>query len=195
VKKQLGIEGAWLYTPEIRADTRGSFTEVFAASDVPGMRVAQAACSISYSGVIRGIHVSDVPPGRAKYVTCPDGKIMDVAVDLRTGSPTFGQWEGAELTSSNQQAMYLAPGLGHAFMVLSQRAVVMYLHSTAHDPATDQAISALDLALGIRWPLGLGQVPVMSDRDMAAPTLARALEAGLLPSYKDCQALETSHAV
>jgi dTDP-4-dehydrorhamnose 3,5-epimerase len=190
--RPLSIAGARLHSPAWNYDRRGSFTELFRASDVPGMTVAQMSCSISERGVIRGIHVSDVPPGRAKYVLCADGKIMDVVVDLRTGSPTFGQWEAIHLNSSAWQAVYLAPGLGHAFMALTRRAVMVYLHSTAYDPAADRAVNPLDTELRIEWPLERGQIPVLSDRDLAAPSLAQAREQGWLPSYESCLALETA---
>lgn len=192
-KEALGIEGAVLYTPDFQFDQRGCFVELFVASAVPGMTVAQMSCSISSRGVIRGIHVSDVPPGRAKYVLCADGKIMDVVVDLRVGSPTFGQWEAVHLNSSSWQAVYLAPGLGHAFMALSHRAVVMYLQSTEYDPAAERAVHPLDTDLRIEWPLEHHQKPVLSHRDLLAPSLAQALAAGLLPSYEACRALEAGH--
>lgn len=192
-KTPLSIPGAWLHTPEPHPDRRGLFIELFRASGA-SMRVAQVSCSISERGVIRGIHVSDVPPGQAKYVMCTHGQILDVIVDLRTGSPTFGQWEGVTLDSSRLQAVELAAGLGHAFMALNHEATVLYLHSTEYDPATDRAVNPLDTELRIEWPLERGQTPVLSGRDLAAPSLRDALGAGWMPSYANCQTLEAGHA-
>lgn len=186
MRKPLSIDGAWTFTPEFHHDNRGCFAEWFQAE---GLSMAQGACSISARGVIRGIHVSDVPPGRAKYVLCADGALLDVVVDLRIGSPTFGRWEAVELTSSTWQAVYLAEGLGHAFMALSPRAVMLYLHSTPYDPAGDRAVHAFDPDLGIRWPQIPAGEPCLSARDRAAPSLKEALRDGLLPSYTACEAL------
>ena len=99
----LDIDGAWVYTPRIHADGRGSFLEWFQGGDFQSrtgyrLEVAQANCSVSRRGVIRGIHFADVPPGQAKYVTCVSGTVIDVVVDLRAGSPSFGRWAAVSVT-------------------------------------------------------------------------------------------------
>jgi dTDP-4-dehydrorhamnose 3,5-epimerase len=187
----LTIEGAWAYTPAIRCDTRGSFFELFRGGEflaALGYRldVAQANCSVSRRGVIRGIHFADVPPGQAKYVSCLSGAILDVVVDLRTGSPGYGRWEAVRLDDENRRSLFISEGLGHGFTALSETATVVYLCSTPYAPGREHGVQPLDPAMGIAWPDG-GE-PVLSDKDAAAPSLAEARAAGLLPSYRDCQA-------
>lgn len=189
--RPLSISGTWLVTPHVYADDRGCFLEWFRAEEVArdlGYQpdIAQANCSVSRRGVIRGIHFADVPPGQAKYVTCVSGTILDVAVDLRVGSPTFGRWEAVQLDHADRHALYLAEGLGHAFMALSDQATVTYLCSTAYSPAREHGIHPLDPVIGITWP---GDVEVvLSEKDAVAPGLNEALYRGLLPRYGACAA-------
>jgi len=189
--KALDVDGAWLFTPQIHGDRRGSFLEWFREAEFREdvghrMDLAQANCSVSGRGVVRGIHFSDVPPGQAKYVTCASGAIMDVAVDLRVGSPGFGRWQAVRLDDENRHALYLGEGLGHGFVALSDQATVLYLCSTPYAPAREHGVHPLDPAIGIAWPSEME--PVLSDKDAAAPTLAEAQTAGLLPDYAECQA-------
>lgn len=185
----LKIDGAWAFTPRIHADGRGSFLEWFTQAEFGAdlghrLDLAQANCSVSRRGVIRGIHFSDVPPGQAKYVTCASGAIMDVVVDIRVGSPGFGRWDAVRLDDQNRRALYLGEGLGHAFAVLSDQATVLYLCSTPYAPGREHAVNPLDPAIGIAWPAG--SEPVLSEKDAAAPSLAGAQAAGLLPDYSQC---------
>lgn len=185
----LGIPGAWLFTPRINRDGRGSFLELFRGGELSGdvghaLEVAQANCSVSRRGVIRGIHFADVPPGQAKYVTCVSGEILDVVVDLRIGSPSLGHWEAVKLNDETRRAVYLSEGLGHAFMALNDRATVVYLSSTPYAPGREHGVHPLDPAIGIAWPAGVAAV--LSDKDAAAPTMAEAERAGLLPDYQAC---------
>ena len=187
----LGIEGAWVFTPQIYRDERGAFLECFRGAEVTDdlghvMNVAQANCSVSRRGVIRGIHFADVPPGQAKYVTCVSGAILDAVVDLRVGSPTFARWRAVKLDDEGRLALYLAEGLGHAFMALTEQATVTYLCSTPYDPAREHGVHPLDPAIGIDWTAG--QEPVLSPKDDAAPSLDEARRAGLLPGYAECRA-------
>jgi dTDP-4-dehydrorhamnose 3,5-epimerase len=183
---QLSIEGSWLFTPRVHADPRGAFLEAFKAAELPHpLGVAQVNCSVSRAGVLRGVHFADVPPGQAKYVTCVSGSVLDVVVDLRAGSPTFGRWESAVLDDETRRAMLVAEGLGHAFMALSEQATVVYLCSATYNPAGEHGVNPLDPDLGIEWPAGLE--PVLSEQDAAAPSLAEALAAGLLPDYGACR--------
>jgi len=189
--KPLDVDGAWLFTPQIHGDRRGSFLEWFRAAEFSAdvghsMDLAQANCSVSARGVVRGIHFSDVPPGQAKYVTCASGAIIDVVVDLRVGSPGFGRWQAVRLDDENRHALYLGEGLGHAFVALSDQATVLYLCSTPYAPAREHGVHPLDPAIGITWPDDLD--PVLSDKDAAAPSLAQAEADGLLPAYSECQA-------
>jgi dTDP-4-dehydrorhamnose 3,5-epimerase len=187
----LDVEGAWLFTPRIHSDRRGSFLEWFqnaAVLAVSGrsLEVAQANCSVSMRGAVRGIHFSDVPPGQAKYVTCVNGAILDVIVDLRVGSPGYGRWAAVPLDAETRSAVFVEEGLGHAFVTLSHQATVVYLCSTPYAPAREHGVHPLDPGIGIAWP---GEVPaILSEKDAAAPSLAEAEAAGLLPAYADCRA-------
>jgi dTDP-4-dehydrorhamnose 3,5-epimerase len=187
----LGIEGAWVYTPQVHEDDRGSFTEAFRGAEFAAdlgyrLEVAQSNCSVSRRGVIRGVHYADVPPGQAKYVTCVAGAGLDVIVDIRVGSPTFGKWEAVQLDGTSRRAVFLSEGLGHAFMALSDQTALLYLCSTPYAPGREHGVHPLDPDLGIGWPLDeLSGPPVLSDKDAAAPALEQALQAGQLPRYED----------
>lgn len=190
----LGIEGAWAYTPQVHQDDRGSFAEAFRGAEFAAalgyrLAVSQVNCSVSRRGVIRGIHYSDVPPGQAKYVTCAAGAILDVVVDLRVGSASFGKWEAIQLDDLTRRAVFLSEGLGHAFMALTHQATVVYLCSTPYAPGREHGVHPLDPELGIAWPLDEADgAPVLSAKDAAAPTVEEALRAGQLPRYDDCAA-------
>ena len=185
----LGIDGAWSFTPRIHTDDRGSFLEWFRASELAAsvgyqLDIAQANCSVSRRGVLRGVHYADVPPGQAKYVTCARGAILDVAVDLRVGSPTFARWEAVRLDDENRRAVLLAEGLGHAFMALADQSTAMYLCSTPYAPGREHGVHPLDPDIGISWPTDLQLV--LSEKDAAAPSLEKARAGGLLPDYAVC---------
>lgn len=186
----LEIEGAWVFTPRRHADDRGYFCEWLRGDELLSrlghpFSVAQANLSVSRRGVVRGVHYADVPPGQAKYVTCAAGAVLDVVVDVRTGSPTFGRWSAVRLDDVRRCGLYLTEGLGHAFVSLTDGATVSYLCSTPYNPAAEHAVSALDPDLGLPWPAEL--TVSQSPRDEAAPTLARALADGALPSWEACQ--------
>jgi dTDP-4-dehydrorhamnose 3,5-epimerase len=187
----LDVDGAWVFTPRIYRDDRGSFLEWFRDAELsPGLghhvTTEQANCSVSRRGVLRGIHFADVPPGQAKYVTCVSGAILDVVVDLRVGSPGYGRWAAVPLDDQTRRAVFVSEGLGHAFVALSDEATVVYLCSTPYAPALEHGVHPLDPAIGIDWPEGLEIV--LSDKDAAAPSLAEARAADLLPQYQDCLA-------
>jgi dTDP-4-dehydrorhamnose 3,5-epimerase len=120
-----------------------------------------------------------VPPGQAKYVTCVRGAVLDVVVDLRRGSPTFGRWEPVHLDDVDRRAVYLAEGLGPGFCALTDDATLTYLCSSTYNPAAEHAVHPLDPALGIDWP---ADAPILSARDAAAP----ALDAAPLPDHQTC---------
>jgi dTDP-4-dehydrorhamnose 3,5-epimerase len=179
----------------VHADDRGSFAETFRGAEFAAdlgyrLNVAQANSSVSRRGVIRGIHYADVPPGQAKYVTCVAGAILDVIVDLRAESPSFGKWEAVKLDAGTRRAVFLAEGLGHAFMALTDGATALYLCSTPYAPGREHGVHPLDPAIGIAWPTDEGIAPVLSEKDAAAPTLDEALRAGQLPRYADCAAYQ-----
>jgi dTDP-4-dehydrorhamnose 3,5-epimerase len=191
VVDSLEIEGAWIFTPHVLLDNRGNFHEWFRNADFFGdlgyhFEVAQANCSVSHRGVIRGTHFTEVPPGQAKYVVCVSGAVMDVVVDIRVGSPTYGRWVAVQLDDETRRAVFLSEGLGHAFVALSGQATVMYLCSTPYAPAIEHSVHPLDPAVGISWPADLPAI--LSEKDAAAPSLEDAARAGLLPAYSDCVA-------
>ncbi|MBW6438643.1 dTDP-4-dehydrorhamnose 3,5-epimerase family protein [Actinoplanes hulinensis] len=186
--RPLGIEGAFEVTPVQHGDDRGRFLEWYrfdALAEAVGhpLDLAQANLSTSARGVVRGIHFADVPPGQAKYVTCVSGAVLDVVVDIRVGSPTFGSWEAVRLDDEDRRAVYLAEGLGHGFCALTEGATVAYLCSSTYRPGREHGIHPLDPELGIAWPVG---EPVLSAKDAAAPDLGEAGAKGLLPRYDAC---------
>jgi dTDP-4-dehydrorhamnose 3,5-epimerase len=189
--RELAVRDAFEFVPRIFPDNRGLFVAPFqesALTEALGhpLRLAQTNHSVSRRGTIRGVHFADTPPGQAKYVYCPRGALLDVVVDLRTGSPTFGRWDAVRLDSTEFRAVYLAEGLGHAFVALEDDTAMAYLCSTPYTPAGEHGITPLDPALGLPWPADL--TPLLSEKDTEAPTLAEAAEAGLLPRYEDCVA-------
>ncbi len=189
---ELKVPGAWSFTPRQFPDPRGVFLEWFKADaleQVLGHRlqVAQANHSVSARGTLRGVHFADVPPGQAKYVYCTRGAVLDVVVDLRVGSPTFGVSDAVRLDDQDRRGVYLSEGLGHAFLALTDDANVTYLCSTPYAPGREHGISPLDPALDLPWPDDVE--PLLSDKDAAAPTLEQARESGLLPHWDACSAL------
>jgi dTDP-4-dehydrorhamnose 3,5-epimerase len=185
--RPLTIEGAFEVTPAQHADDRGVFLEWYrfdaleAAVGHP-LDLAQANLSTSARGVVRGIHFADLVPGQAKYVTCVSGAVLDVVVDIRVGSPTFGEWEAVRLDDEDRRAVYLAEGLGHGFCALTDDAVVTDLCSDVYRPGNEHGIDPLDPELGIAWPTGN---LLLSNKDSAAPSLAEARAAGRLPRYEE----------
>ena len=187
--RPLSIEGAFEITPVQRADPRGVFMEWYrfdqlAAEVGHPLRLAQGNISVSAAGVVRGIHFADVPPGQAKYVTCTRGSLIDVIVDLRVGSPTYGTWESVLLDDVDRRCVYIAEGLGHGFCATSDDATLTYLCSETYSPTGEHGVHPLDPELGIRWPT---DAPVLSAKDEQAPRLAQARENGLLPDYDVCR--------
>ena len=195
--RELSVPGAWEITPKQHGDPRGVFLEYFQGGPFTeavghAFDLQQANCSVSAAGVLRGIHFADVPPGQAKYVTCAKGAVLDVAVDLRVGSPTFGRWDTVLLDDVDRRAIYLSEGLGHAFMSLEDDSTVLYLCSTGYSPGREHGIHPLDPEVGIDWPTtgrdGRPITPQLSAKDLAAPSLSGARESGLLP---DAEAVAT----
>jgi dTDP-4-dehydrorhamnose 3,5-epimerase len=195
--RELTISGAHELTPVIHGDQRGAFLEWFRAdifAEMTGHRLdlAQANCSVSAAGTLRGIHFAELPPSQAKYVTCVQGAIVDVVVDIRLGSPTFGAWEAVELDDEKRNAVYLGEGLGHAFMALADHTVVNYLCSAPYAPGREHGVNPLDPAVGIDWPArgrdGRPITPVLSEKDSAAPSLDEIEALGVLPRFEDVRA-------
>ncbi|WP_101829632.1 dTDP-4-dehydrorhamnose 3,5-epimerase [Frankia canadensis] len=189
---ELSVPDAWVFTPRQHSDSRGTFLEWFrsdALAEVVGhpLALSQANHSVSRSGTLRGVHYAQVPPSQAKYVTCVRGRVLDCVVDIRTGSPTFGAFASVVLDDVDRCGLYVSEGLGHAFMALTDDAAISYLCSTPYTPDREFGIHPLDPDLALPWPPEL--VPLLSAKDSAAPTLKEAESAGLLPTYRECQAL------
>jgi len=192
--RELKVPGAWEITPRQFGDHRGVFLEWFkepgfSANVGRTLDLAQANCSVSAAGVLRGIHFADVPPGQAKYVTCVRGAVLDVVVDLRVGSPAFGQWDSVLLDDVDRRAVFISEGLGHAFLSLEDDSTAIYLCSTGYNPEREHEVSPLDPGIAIDWPVvGRDGSPLqwtLSDKDLAAPTLLQARDSGLLPVYRE----------
>lgn len=193
--RELAVAGAWEFTPRQFPDDRGVFLEWFRADVVeraighPFM-IAQSNQSISRRGTVRGVHFADVPPSQAKYVYCASGAVLDVVVDIRVGSPTFARVDTVRLDDVDRRAVYLSEGLGHAFMALTDDAVVTYLCSTGYAPDREHGVNPLDPELAIPWPEGIE--PILSPKDAAAPTLKQAAADGIVPTYAECLAFLAS---
>jgi dTDP-4-dehydrorhamnose 3,5-epimerase len=190
--RELKVPGAWEITPSIHGDSRGTFFEWltdqgFSAFAGHRLDVRQANCSVSAAGVLRGLHFAQLPPSQAKYVTCVRGSVFDVVVDIRVGSPTFGQWDSVLLDDSDRRTIYISEGLGHGFLALQDNSTVMYLCSTEYNPQREHTIRATDPALAIDWPLVHGVAASLSDRDAAAPSFDEVRESGLLPTWEETQ--------
>ncbi|WP_344232986.1 dTDP-4-dehydrorhamnose 3,5-epimerase [Kribbella hippodromi] len=189
----LAISGAWKLRPRQFDDDRGTFVVPFrqdlltAAAGHP-LAVSQLNCAVSAAGVIRGIHFVDTPPGQAKYVVCVAGAVLDVVVDVRVGSPTFGRWDSAILDDVDRSAVYLSEGLGHAVMSLTEQSTIAYLTSTPYQPHFERTVTPLDKEIGIDWPAGRSDGTELSirlsDRDAEAPSLATACRQGILPVFQ-----------
>jgi len=189
--RELAVPDAYVLDLVPHGDSRGRFTEWYRAdvlAEAVGhpLTLAQANHSVSARGVLRGVHFALVPPGQAKYVYCPSGRILDVVVDVRVGSPTFGAVDAVELDSEQPRAVYLAEGLGHAFVALEDRTSVTYLVSSGYSPGREFGVHPMDPDLALPWP---GDVEFeLSAKDTAAPTLAAARDQGLLPTMEQCTA-------
>jgi dTDP-4-dehydrorhamnose 3,5-epimerase len=189
--RELSIAGVFEFEPRSFGDERGLFTapfqaDVFASTVGHPLRLGQTNHSVSRRGTIRGVHFADTPPGQAKYIYCPRGSMLDVIVDVRVGSPTFGQWDAVTLDARSYKAVYVPEGLGHGFVALEDETAMSYLCSTGYNPTGEHGITPLDAALDLPWPAEIE--PILSEKDAKAPTLAEAEAAGLLPSYDACLA-------
>ena len=171
----LDIEGAWLFQSPSHGDDRGYFREWFKQDLVQeklgrSFNVAQSNLSKSKKGVVRGIHFSTAPQGQAKWVTCANGALWDVVVDIRPNSPTFKRWLSVELRAETGNALFISEGLGHAFVALEDETVISYLLSSPYSPNDEFAINPQDPELAITWP----EIPLsFSEKDSTAQTLSQ----------------------
>ena len=187
--RELSIPDAYEITPVQRADDRGVFLEWYRFDRLEEtighpLEFRQANTSVSKRGVVRGIHFADVPRGQAKYVTVTRGAVLDFVIDIRVGSPTFGRWDSVRLDDTDRKAVYLAEGLGHAFIALTDDATVTYLVSDVFNPAAEHALNPLDADLALAYPAKAG-APLLSPKDSEAPSLRELEAAGALPTWDD----------
>jgi len=167
------LPGLQLVESAVHSDQRGRFERVFCdqamASLHPNLRISQANLSTTLGrGSLRGLHYQAAPALEAKLVRCLRGKVFDVAVDLRAGSPTFLKWHAVELSQDQPRALFIPEGFAHGFQVLSDDAQLLYFHTAAWNPGCEGGVRHDDPALSIRWPLPAGAI---SDRDLQHPLL------------------------
>lgn len=170
------LAGVVLLEPVVHGDERGFMVESFRTDAWAELGVdvefVQHNHSRSAKGTLRGIHFQTAP-GQAKLVRCPRGSILDVAVDLRRGSLTYGQWEAHVLDDVKHRQLFIPVGFGHGFAVLSDLADVTYLVSSPYDPATEAGIAWDDPDVGVDWQVA---DPLLSERDKSAPRLSAVAE-------------------
>ena len=166
------LDGPILIEPNVLDDERGFFCETYRRNIFGELGVAEEMIqdnhSRSHRGVVRGMHFQ-IGDGVAKLIRCSRGAILDVLVDIRRGSPTFGEWEAFELTEENMRSVYCPIGFAHGFCVLSEQADVVYKQSGYYDAELERGIRYDDPDVGIEWPAGLDLIP--SKRDAEAPLL------------------------
>jgi dTDP-4-dehydrorhamnose 3,5-epimerase len=194
--RELKIPDSYEVTPKQFGDDRGVFLEWYRADaleEAVGHRLslAQANTSVSRRGVVRGIHFADIPPSQAKYVTATRGAVLDFVIDIRVGSPTFGQWDSVLLDETDRRAIYIAEGLGHCFVALTDEATVSYLVSAPFNAPREHGINPLDPEVGLTFPAEAGEL-LLSPKDTEAPGLTEAAASGLLPTWKDARAFYAS---
>ncbi len=167
-----GIEGAVIIEPTVFDDKRGYFFESFSQrvfdEKVCRIRFVQDNESMSQYGVIRGLHFQCPPYAQSKLIRCVQGAVWDVAVDIRQGSPTYGQHTAVELTENNHRQLFIPKGFAHGFAILSHTAVVQYKCDEFYHPEAEGGISPFDPSLGIDWHIAADQA-ILSDKDAKRP--------------------------
>jgi len=194
--RELSIPDAYEITPKQFADDRGVFLEWYRFDRLEQtighpLNLAQANTSVSKRGSVRGIHFADVPPSQAKYVTATHGAVLDFVIDIRVGSPTYGRWDSVLLDDTDRRAVYIAEGLGHCFVALTDNATVSYLVTSPFNPTREHGINPLDTDIGLVFPPEAGEL-LLSPKDPDAPGLSEAAALGLLPSWNDARAFYDS---
>jgi dTDP-4-dehydrorhamnose 3,5-epimerase len=185
----LKISGSWKIEFQKFDDNRGFFYESFKEEDFKkligrNLNIKQTNTSSSSKGSVRGIHYALVPPSQAKLVQCQRGSIKDYVIDIRVGSPTFGQFEEIELNENSASAVFIEEGLAHAFVALENQTVVTYFVTEKYNPEREKGINPFDKTLDVKWPdLEL----ILSEKDKQAISLDEAKNQGLLPSFDECK--------
>ncbi|TFC01222.1 dTDP-4-dehydrorhamnose 3,5-epimerase family protein [Cryobacterium mannosilyticum] len=190
--RELSIPDSYEITPKQFSDGRGEFLEWFRSDRLEEtlghrLEIAQANTSVSRRGSVRGIHFADVPPSQAKYVTAVRGAVLDYIIDIRVGSPTFGLWDSVLLDDTDRRAVYIAEGLGHCFVALTDDATVSYLVTAPFNPSREHGLNPFDADIGLVFPPEAGEL-LLSPKDSDAPSLAEASASGLLPTWAAARA-------
>ncbi|WP_159600139.1 dTDP-4-dehydrorhamnose 3,5-epimerase family protein [Agromyces humi] len=190
--RELKIPDSFEITPRQFSDDRGVFLEWYRfdrLAEAVGhpLDLAQGNTSVSKRGVVRGIHFADVPPSQAKYVTATHGAVLDYVIDIRVGSPTFGQWDSVLLDDVDRRAIYISEGLGHCFVALTDDATVSYLVTSTFNADREHGINPLDEEVGLVFPEAAGEL-LLSPKDKEAPGLSDAEASGLLPTWEATRA-------
>ncbi len=167
------LDGVWHVDLDPRTDPRGYFARAFCAEEFAshGLPTSFAQCNLSFNarrGTLRGMHWQDEPHPEGKLVRCTRGAIFDVAVDLRSGSPTRHRWLGVELTANNGRALYIPPGFAHGFQTLADESEVFYQMTEAYHGELTRGARWDDPAFAIEWPM---PDPILSERDLAHPLI------------------------
>ena len=194
--RELSIPDAYEITPKQFGDDRGVFLEWYRFDKLEeasgrSIDLRQANTSVSKRGVVRGIHFADIPRGQAKYVTVTHGAVLDYVIDIRVGSPTFGQWDSVLLDTADRRAIFLSEGLGHAFVALTDDATVSYLVTDVFNAPREHGINPVDPEIGLVFPPDAGEA-LLSPKDTDAPGLSEAAAAGLLPTWDEARAFYAS---
>lgn len=172
------IDGVIIIKPEIFKDSRGYFFESFSQREfeekVGKIRFVQDNESKSSFGVMRGLHFQKPPYSQSKLVRCVKGKVLDVAVDIRKGSPTYGKHVAVELSEDNHLQFFIPKGFAHGFAVLSDEAIFQYKCDEFYAPQSEGGIQLMDESLGIKWPISLKNA-ILSDKDKEYPKLSEII--------------------
>ena len=186
----LKISGSWIIEFQKFEDNRGYFYESFKEEDFQKqigrqLSIKQTNTSSSSKGSVRGIHYALVPPSQAKLIQCQRGSIIDYVIDIRVGSPTFGEFEAIELNENAPTAIFIEEGLAHAFVALENNTIVTYYVSEKFNPEREKGINPFDKTLNVKWPdLEL----ILSEKDKSAISLDEAKSQGILPLFAECKA-------
>lgn len=179
--KELAIEGVWLLTPQVLGDARGSFTEILRflefAEKVSPRPFIQENESFSTRGVLRGLHLQSGETAQAKLVRCIQGEVIDVAVDLRRESPTFGKHVAVRLNGKNKQQLYIPRGFAHGYLVVSEEAIFSYKVDNIYSPQDECHLHPFDPEIGVNWlQYGISQEQlILSPRDLTGSSLQQYL--------------------
>lgn len=173
IKEKTTLEGVYIITPDVYGDNRGWFCETYSSKNFEeiGIDTVFVQDNQSYSkgkNTIRGLHFQIAPHAQTKLLRCTRGKILDVVVDIRKGSPHYREWLSVELSSENKKMIYIPKGFAHGFLTLSEDVEVQYKVDRHYSPAHDRSLLYNDPSIGIRWGI---ENPILSEKDLNAPTL------------------------